>query len=131
MLPLGLRSRTLLAIIAPASILSRHERRYPMTDRTTARGKPNAGPEFALPDLLRSPREALDIEIKDWLDLSDANQRADLAKAILALANHGGGFLLIGLTEGGDGQFSPSFRRPADLTGLSPDAIQEAVRKYL
>jgi hypothetical protein len=47
----------------------------------------------ALSDLLHSPREALDIEIKAWLELSDPNRRAVLAKGIIALANHGGGYL--------------------------------------
>jgi hypothetical protein len=53
-----------------------------------------------LADLLIDPREDLDLEIKNWLDLrSDENARATLAKALLALANHGGGFLVLGLAE--------------------------------
>jgi hypothetical protein len=42
-------------------------------------------------DLLLFPREDLDLEIKAWLDISDQNHKADLAQALLALANHGGG----------------------------------------
>ncbi len=53
-----------------------------------------------LSDLLLEPREALDIEIKSWLDPAGNNEhKAILAKALLALANHGGGFVIIGLTE--------------------------------
>jgi predicted HTH transcriptional regulator len=88
--------------------------------------------KFALPDFLRSPREALDIEIKAWLDLSsDVNHRADLAKAIIALANQGGGYLVVGFAEGADGQFVPASSRPVDLSGLRQDAIQNAVQKYI
>jgi len=86
--------------------------------------------ESSLPDLLRNPREALDIEIKAWLQLTDANHRAALAKAIIALANHGGGYLIIGLAEQA-GQFHPANDAPADLAGLSQDAVQNAVRKYV
>lgn len=46
-----------------------------------------------LADLLLDPREALDVEIKGWLDLAGSDEhKATLAKAILALANHGGGY---------------------------------------
>lgn len=88
-------------------------------------------PNAELRELLTRPREALDIEIKGWLDLSDANQRADLAKAILAIGNHGGGFVIIGFDESDAGQFSPGVNRPADLSSLSQDDIQNAVQKYL
>jgi predicted HTH transcriptional regulator len=84
-----------------------------------------------LQELLARPREALDIEIKGWLDLSDNNQRADLAKAILAIANHGGGFVIMGLDENEEGQFSPGVNRPADFSALSQDDIQNAIQKYL
>jgi hypothetical protein len=84
-----------------------------------------------LVDLLRKPREALDIEIKAWLDLSDTSQRAKLAKAIIALANHGGGYLVIGFNEQEDGQFVPASGVPGDLSKLSQDAIQDAVQRYV
>ena len=49
-----------------------------------------------LTDLLVDPREALDFEVKNWLDLQDSNSdKATLAKAVLALANHGGGFIAL------------------------------------
>ena len=37
------------------------------------------------------PREDLDRELKGWLDLKEGEQAASLMKAVLALANHGGG----------------------------------------
>jgi hypothetical protein len=45
-----------------------------------------------LGDLLAEPREALDVEVKEWLELTDANHRALVAKEIIALAIHGGGY---------------------------------------
>jgi predicted HTH transcriptional regulator len=48
-------------------------------------------------ELLAEPREALDVEVKEWLDLTDNDQRANVAKEIIALANHGGGTLWWGL----------------------------------
>lgn len=86
---------------------------------------------LSLPELLTSPREALDIEIKAWLDLSETNERANLAKAIIALANHGGGYLIIGLAQQSDGQFLPASDAPADLAGLSQDAVQDAIQRYV
>lgn len=79
--------------------------------------------------LLRSPTESLGVEIKDWLDLTNRVDQANLAKAIIALANHGGGVILIGLAEGADG-YVPSARRPADLSSYSTDAINSVVRRF-
>jgi Putative DNA-binding domain len=85
----------------------------------------------ALSDLLHSPREALDIEIKAWLELSDPNQRAVLAKGIIALANHGGGYLVIGLAQQDDGHFVPADGAPANLATLSQDVVQNIIQKYV
>lgn len=43
-----------------------------------------------LTDLVDYPRETLDIELKDWIDLGDKVAQAKLARHIAALANHGG-----------------------------------------
>ena len=60
-----------------------------------------------LGDLLAEPREALDVEVKEWLDLTNNDHRALVAKEIIALANHGGGYLMIGFEELTDGSFKP------------------------
>lgn len=65
-------------------------------------------------DLLAVPREALDVEIKEWLDLEDANNKAKIARACIALANHGGGYFILGFTEQSDGSFLPDSNRPQD-----------------
>jgi schlafen family protein len=90
-----------------------------------------AYPNTDIQELVDRPRESLDIEIKAWLDLNDANQRADLAKAIIAIANHGGGFIVIGFSESDAGNFTTDPNRPPNLNGLSQDAVQDAVQKYL
>lgn len=68
-----------------------------------------------LDELINEPRETLDVEVKTWLDLSNPDHRAIIAKEIIALANHGGGFLVIGFDERTDGSFSPSSGRPTTL----------------
>jgi hypothetical protein len=83
-----------------------------------------------LGELVAEPREALDVEIKDWLDLSTNDHRALLAKEVIALANHGGGHLVIGFAEGADGTFVDGQSRPATLDAWSQDAIQSIVAKY-
>lgn len=87
-------------------------------------------PNADLGDLINEPRETLDVEVKDWLDLTDSDHRAMIAKEIIALANHGGGFLVIGFEEGADGTFQPSACRPVNLDAWSQDNIQSIIAKY-
>jgi len=75
-----------------------------------------------LGDLLAYPHEDLAIELKEWLDFSSEEHRADLAKAILALANHGGGTVVLGFSDQG-GQWVPTEPLPHNLTVYSQDAI--------
>lgn len=83
-----------------------------------------------LSDFLIDPREHLDFEIKNWLDLqNDNNAKAILAKAALALANHGGGFIVLGLAEN-DARFSEASGRPSNLSAYSQDAINGIIQYY-
>lgn len=91
-----------------------------MTDDSTRR----------LVDLLENPRETLDIELKGWLALANNNNhKALLAKAIIALANHGGGVVIIGFEETPDGVV-PAGGRPDDLAMYTPDIINSIVTRY-
>ena len=83
-----------------------------------------------LDDLINEPRETLDVEVKEWLDLTDNDHRALIAKEIIALANHGGGILVIGFEESTDGTFRPSASRPVNLNAWSQDGIQSIIAKY-
>lgn len=83
-----------------------------------------------LADLLLDPREALDVEIKGWLDLAGSEEhKATLAKAILALANHGGGYIILGFDETDTG-VAPASKRPVTLDCYSQDAINAIVQNY-
>jgi hypothetical protein len=45
-------------------------------------------------DLVDAPCRALEIEYKSWRNLEHPEDRAELARDISALANHGGGFVV-------------------------------------
>ncbi len=83
-----------------------------------------------LADLLVDPREDLDFEVKNWLDLQGSNEdKATFAKAILALANHGGGFVALGLLETDEGIVEAK-GRPATLDRYSQDLVNGIVQNY-
>jgi hypothetical protein len=50
-------------------------------------------------DLVDAPCRTLEIEYKSWRNLDHADDRAELARDIAALANHGGGFVVFGFNE--------------------------------
>ena len=83
-----------------------------------------------LSDLLVDPHEDLDFEAKNWLDLQGSNEdRATFAKAVLAIANHGGGFVTFGLLET-DAGIVEAEGRPATLDGYNQDLINGIVQNY-
>jgi hypothetical protein len=83
-----------------------------------------------LADLLIDPREELDCEIKNWLDLRNSNDdKATFAKAALALANHGGGFIIFGLTETAEGIVEAD-QRPVTLDDYNQDLINGIIQNY-
>jgi len=83
-----------------------------------------------LADLLIDPRESLDFEVKNWLNLLDNNDdKATFAKAVLALANHGGGFIALGLEETDEGIVEAG-NRPSNLNGYDQDTINGIVERY-
>lgn len=47
--------------------------------------------------LVQQGEETLDVEFKGPLDLSTEDHKDDLAKSLLAMANHGGGYVIIGV----------------------------------
>ena len=78
--------------------------------------------------LIWEPREDLAVEYKGWLDLSQEKGKATLAKACIALANHGGGFLVLGFEEEGDSL--ESIPRPDHDNDITQDAINSVIRRY-
>ena len=81
-----------------------------------------------LQPLVSEPREELGVEYKNWLNLTANEHRATLAKAAIALANHGGGFIIIGLAE--DGSELHSQARPPNIPEITQDAVNAAIRRY-
>ncbi len=49
--------------------------------------------------LLSTPNETLSVEYKSWLQLAGNEGKATLAKAAIAITNHGGGIIVLGMRE--------------------------------
>jgi Putative DNA-binding domain len=82
-----------------------------------------------LEPLLSAPAEALDVEYKSWLDLrSNDEHRAALAKAAIALANEGGGYIVVGIREARPNLISDE--RPAEIEPYDQDLINQIVRRF-
>ncbi len=75
--------------------------------------------------------ERLDVEVKNWLGgLQSKDAKAKLAKEIIALANHGGGYVFIGFEDKGDGH--PEIQpEPGELEAFSQDNIDSIVKRYV
>ncbi|MEI6800780.1 MAG: ATP-binding protein [Pseudomonadota bacterium] len=50
-------------------------------------------------ELVDNPREALSIELKTWLDLNTPDGKSKFLKAVFALRNNDGGYLVIGVND--------------------------------
>jgi hypothetical protein len=81
--------------------------------------------------LLETPNETLAIEYKSWLPIVDNVGKGTLAKAAIALANHGGGVIVLGMRGGQqDREILTSQPRPADLTRYTQDDINAAINRF-
>ena len=81
-----------------------------------------------LQPLINQPREDLGAEYKDWLDITKNEHKALLAKAAIAMANHGGGFIAIGFAENAGGLTShPQSNQTPEIT---QDSINGTVARY-
>ena len=83
--------------------------------------------ERDLDNLIENPREDLNCELKEWLDLQQNVVRASIARHLAALANHGGGYLIFGFSD--DLEHAPN--RPASLDSYSQDVFAGIVKHYL
>jgi len=89
---------------------------------------PAAGQRQVL-QLVDQPREELAIELKRWVDLSEPTVRANIARELLALANHGGGYLIFGFTEEAEG-WSPAGPCPYLADRYSQDSINAICERH-
>ncbi len=80
-------------------------------------------------DWLLSPNETLDFEVKQWLDMTDVESHGIVAKALIALENHGGGFLLFGYKEDATKKLVPDTARPASMEPYLTDAVNAILKK--
>jgi hypothetical protein len=78
-------------------------------------------------ELIARGSESPGVELKQWMPLSDALVRANLARHFAALANYGGGHLIFGLRK--DGTLDPN--HPGDLSRFNNDEIAGIIDKYL
>ena len=81
-----------------------------------------------LQQLVSHPREDLSVEHKRWLDLREKPDRAKLARAAIAMANHGGGFIVVGFEDSG-GDLESQHASP-ELPAVTQDAVNAAIRRY-
>ena len=77
---------------------------------------------------INQPREDLAAEYKDWLDINDKHHKALLAKAVIAMANHGGGFIVIGFVEIDDTLVSRI--EPDNSPAITQDLVNGIVTRY-
>lgn len=82
-----------------------------------------------LKDLVDFPNEHLNVEIKGWLSLADGEAKAIIAKTAIALANSGGGYIVIGFTER-DGAYEIADPIPENLRQYNQDNINSAINRY-
>lgn len=78
--------------------------------------------------LISDPKEDLAVEYKQWLDLKTNEHRATLAKAAIALANHGGGFIVIGFVESSSDLQSQA--PMPELPAVTQDVVNGTIRRY-
>lgn len=84
--------------------------------------------EKVLIQLLTDPHEDLDREYKIWLDLSNDADRAVVAKSLLGLANHGGGFLVFGFHDEQPPRAEAT--TAIDLASYTTDVVGDIVKRY-
>ena len=77
---------------------------------------------------LIDPNEDLSFEYKAWLDLGSNHGKATLAKAVIAMANADGGYVVIGYNEEGD--TLRSVPRPEAIREITQDLVNAAIQRF-
>jgi hypothetical protein len=75
---------------------------------------------------LSAKRESKYIDFKTGLDLKEPHTWCELIKDIIAMANSGGGLILVGLNNNGQ----PSGFDPTPILNLDPAIVCDKIRKY-
>ena len=85
--------------------------------------------EDRIASLLRQPSEGLQVEIKNWLDPRGDESIAKIIKAVFAIRNRNGGFLIIGFDNKSLTPDRYSLNEDVDKL-YHPDTIQGLVSRY-
>jgi len=84
-----------------------------------------------LQTLLAFPAESLSVEYKSWLNLEENAGKANLAKAAIAIANEGGGIIILGMREDvSNGGLLASLSRPTSIPRYHPDDVNAAIARF-
>jgi hypothetical protein len=92
-------------------------------------GHSNLPTNQELVSLLTDPSESLTIEHKSWLNLSDRRSQATVAKAAIALANHGGGIIVFGM-RGDDADRGLESHPRGEIGRYRQDDVNAAINRY-
>ena len=84
-----------------------------------------------LQSLIDSPQESMEIEYKNWLEgLSSNLKKAQLAKEIIALSNHGGGYIVIGFTDV-NSVLTECAPENNELDAFNVDSVVSVIQRYV
>ena len=81
--------------------------------------------------LLKFGFETFDLDYKQYIDLSIKEARAALAKDVIAMANSGGGTIILGVDEIEPGCFQHRGLSPEQLKEFEVTKVNDALRKYV
>jgi hypothetical protein len=101
-----------------------------LLDENATTGEDDMPSTFELISLLELPNETLSAEYKSWLALDDIRGCAVLAKAAIALANHGGGIIVLGMRKQESTGPLESLPRPAEVHRYTPDDVNQAINRF-
>ncbi|MCR8725339.1 AlbA family DNA-binding domain-containing protein [Frigidibacter sp. ROC022] len=88
-------------------------------------------PDERVQQLIDQLRETEFVEVKNWLGgLVESDEKARLAKEIIALANSGGGHIFIGFTDDEGQGHQPIDPEEIEAKAFSQDAIAGIVHRY-
>lgn len=74
--------------------------------------------------------ETRDIDYKEIIRLSEKHSRSALAKDVIAMANSGGGTIILGVKESDTGIFKPIGIPKEQLTDFETTRVNDAIKKY-
>lgn len=89
----------------------------------------NASPD-RIDALLQRPAESLNVELKNWIDPRTPEGQAKIVKAVFALRNRNGGFLIIGFNNSSL-QPDPYILDESQQVLFHPDRVQELISRHI